>query len=76
MPVTTYRCEAEIGSVKHGWHVCNRPAVVESVRAIAGAQYSVRYCQRHQERAQRTDSRLVTVREIRACVLAPRKEGR
>lgn len=42
------RCCAEVGSVKHGWRSCNKPAVVSGYSQHGGRLY---YCETHENRA-------------------------
>jgi hypothetical protein len=47
----TYRCDAEIGSVKRGWHTCGRKAGVHCERRIAGDTIFLEFCERHRAKA-------------------------
>ena len=60
------RCEAEIGSIKRGWHTCGRRATLESVRHLGLTVYYLYFCERHRKRAEQPESQLVRVSQVRA----------
>lgn len=45
------RCDAEVGSIKNGWHVCGRKAKVKATQHRGGVPdsyyYTMAYCSRH-----------------------------
>lgn len=49
-----YICDAEMGSVKRGWHSCCRKAVTSVTRWLGGGKgcYTLHYCARHEKRVQ------------------------
>ncbi len=60
-------CEAEIGSIKHGWHACGKKATVLSVRELpTGARYRVYFCKHHAAKARQigTGYRVVETRTV------------
>ena len=50
------RCEKEIGSVRKGWHLCQKRASVYSRRQIGVSTWVLFYCQQHQQHATKTDT--------------------
>ena len=51
------RCEAEIGSIKKGWHSCNAPAVCISVTTRLGIYLA--WCHKHRSRGEKEGRKIV-----------------
>lgn len=59
MRVKRISCDAEIGSYKRGWHVCNAKAVIEAESRVCAHMW-VHYCVKHAERAKQNGMRNIT----------------
>lgn len=59
------RCCAEVGSIRKGWHICDRRAHLESVRLLGMTVYYLYFCRRHAKRAVQAESQLVRISQVR-----------
>lgn len=60
-----YRCDAEIGSCKNGWHSCNNLAVIQCERYIANGAIFLEFCELHRNRATEEGRRIT--KELPPC---------